>query len=100
MCEKNEEWKWKISSYHERKWGGWGAKSYEEVERTLFRWGVIVRIIPERRAKVSELSDSFEVNPERNDLNLRVERAIWIEFWCFRWCFRWWKNFSDDAVDA
>ena len=28
-----------------KKWGGWGAKPYEEAGRTLFRWGIIVRII-------------------------------------------------------
>ena len=27
-----------------KKWEGWGAKPYEAAERTLFRWGVIVRI--------------------------------------------------------
>ena len=27
-------------------------------------------------AKVNELIDSFEVNPERIDLNLRIERTI------------------------
>ena len=46
MCRKDEEWKWKISSYHEKEMRDWDAKPYEKIEKTLFRWEIIVRIIP------------------------------------------------------
>ena len=29
MCKKDEECRWKISFYNEKKWGSWGAKPYE-----------------------------------------------------------------------
>ena len=29
MCKKDEECRWKIFSYHEKKWENWDAKSYE-----------------------------------------------------------------------
>ena len=44
MCKKDEKCRWKISSYHERN-ENWDAKPYEKIEKTLFRWEIIVRII-------------------------------------------------------
>ena len=46
----------------------WGAKSYEAVERTLFR----------DQTKVSEFDEFFRTFGVNS-------------VWCFRWCFRWWK---------
>ena len=52
-CKKNEKWKWKIFFYHEKELRDWDVKSYEEIEKMLFRW----EINSERQTKVNEFAN-------------------------------------------
>ena len=45
MCKKDEGWRWKISSYHEKRNEKTETLNLmrlrEMIEKTLFRWGII-----------------------------------------------------------
>ena len=79
MCKKNEECRWKISSYQEEKWENWNAKSYEKIERMLFRWGIIVRIISSNESEwiLKELIYLSNLDDIKSDAFADDEIFVW-----------------------